>query len=507
MASLYNRTIIELTVFVCGALVMVFEIIGSRLLSPFIGTSTYVWTSLIGVILASLSFGYWFGGRLADRRPDVKLLAGIIFAAAGLISVMILVKDVVLSMIAGAAVSIELKAVIAAGVLFAPASVFLGMVTPFAVRLRMTDLDRSGATVGRLYALSTIGSIVGTFGAGFFLIPFVGSSRSLYLIAGSLIVMSLLLVPAALSAGKIAVMVVFLTGIIANEANTQLLRSESGLHDLETEYSRVQVLRTIDPITGRPIKALATDPYFVQSAAFLDSDELVLPYSRFYHLIRHVNPNFSRTLLIGGAGYSFPKEYVKVYAHADIDVVEIDPGMTQIARVHFGLTDHPRLNIIHEDGRMFINRAPGGHYDAVLMDAFGSLFSVPHHLTTIEAVRHLHRVLNDDGVVIFNLGSAITGEAGSFLHAELLTYRQVFPHVYVFKVNADYSDERLQNIVIVATKQPMPARSSATDTLITSLLDHRYDVPISPDATVLTDDLAPVEHFNSIAQNLYLSQR
>ena len=416
---------------------MVFEIIGSRILSPFIGTSTYIWTSLIGVILASLSLGYWAGGRLADRRPDARLLGAVIFTAAGLIALTLLIKDIFLSAVSSASMALELKAVIAAVFLFAPASVCLGVVTPFAVRLKTTAVDQTGRTVGRLYALSTIGSIVGTFGAGFFLLPFVGSVRTLYIIAGALIILSLLLVPFAFSRANIAVVILLVLGIAATEGQTYLLRQESGLYDIDTEYSRVQVFRSKDPATGRPIQALATDPYFVQSAAFLDSDELVLAYGPYYHLMRHFNPGFKRTLMIGGAGYSFPREYLRQYPAAEIDVVEIDRGMTQIARDHFRLTDNERLNLIHEDGRMYVNRAPTGSYDVVLMDAFGSLFSVPHHLTTLEAVTNIHRVLADDGVVIFNLGSALAGDASLFFQAEFATYRQVFAHVYVFKVNAD----------------------------------------------------------------------
>lgn len=505
--GLYKNFILNLTVFACGALVMVFEIIGSRILSPFIGTSTYIWTSLIGVILASLSLGYWLGGRLADDKPKVGILASVIFAAGGLVSLTVLVKDILLSIIASAAMPLEMKALMAALVLFAPASVCLGFVTPFAVRLRMTSLADTGKTVGSLYALSTIGSILGTFAAGFFLIPFVGSVRTLYLIAAGLMLIGLLLVPIAFSKIKIASVLVFILGVTASEANSFLLRQQSGLHDIDTEYSRVQVFRTLDPKTNRPIQALATDPYFVQSAAFLDSDELVLDYSRYYHLIRHFNPDFDRTLLIGGAGYSFPKTYLRTYETAKIDVVEIDSNMTEIARSFFRLNDDPRMHILHEDGRMFLNRAETATYDAVLMDAFGSLFSVPTHLTTVEAVTQMHRILNDDGLVIFNLGSAITGEGSGFLHAEFNTYRQVFPRVFLFKVNADYADERIQNLIIVATKSTtdLPTQPSS-DQIISSLLANRREFQIEP-AAILTDDLAPVEHYNSIAQNLYLMKK
>ncbi len=505
--SIYKKSILEITVFICGALVMIFEIIGSRILSPFIGTSTYIWTSLIGVILASLSLGYWLGGRLADRRPDVKVLASVIFIAGGLISLTVLIKDVLLSMIAAASISIELKAVVASLLLFAPASVCLGFVTPFAVRLKMTSVENTGRTVGRLYALSTIGSIAGTFAAGFLLIPFVGSVRTLYLVAGSLIILSVLLVPFAFSRLNFAVVTTFVLGIAGSEGTAYLQRHANALHDIDTEYSRIQIFETTHPPTNKRIRALATDPYFVQSAVFLDSEDLVLEYGRFYHLIRHFNPDFEDTLLIGGAGYSFPMEYLRTYENARLNVVEIDPQMTEIARKHFRMKDDPRMQIIHEDGRMFINRAESAKYDAVLMDAFGSLFTVPHHLTTVEAVTQISRILKDDGIVIFNLGAAITGEGSKFLQAEIRTYKEVFPHVYLFKVNAEHKDERLQNLMIVALKSDAPFAPISTDAEISELLAHQYNQPVQTNENILTDDLAPVEYYNSKAQNLYLSTR
>jgi spermidine synthase len=504
----YRNYILELTVFVCGGLVMIFEIIGSRILSPFIGTSTYVWTSLIGVILGALSLGYWIGGRVADRAPDAKVLGAVIFAAGGLISVTTLIKEVFLSSLAAAPLGLELKAVIAALALFAPASVCLGFVTPFAIRLKMTTVDKTGTTVGRLYALSTIGSIAGTFAAGFFLIPFVGSVRTLYFIAATLMVLAVMVAPLALKArSTTAAIVIFVLGIAASEGNMHLLRANSELYDIDTEYSRVQVFLSKDPETGKPIRALATDPYFVQSAAFLDSDDLVLEYSRFYHLIRHFQPELEKTLIIGGAGYSFPKEYLRTYPEARLDVTEIDPQMTEIARRFFGLKDDSRMHIIHEDARMYINRAESGQYDAVLMDAFGSLFSVPHHLTTIEAIGELRRILKDDGVVIFNLGSAIKGPGSGFLQAELRTYQRVFPHVYLFKVRPQYTDEHLQNLIIVASKKPSPVTMTNSDPQLADLLSHLYTSDLPLTKNILTDDLAPVEHYNSIAQNIYLRNR
>lgn len=487
-------------VFICGAVVMIYEITGSRILAPFIGTSTYIWTSLIGVILAALSVGYWIGGRVADRRPDVKILATAIVTAAGLIGLTIVVKDIVLSLLAAMPLGLEIKAVLAGILLFAPASVALGFVTPYAVKLRMGSLGDAGKTVGRLYALSTVGSIAGTFVAGFVMIPFVGSVRTLYIIAGVLVAASLLLVPFAFSRQNIAVLMLIGLGVFASEGSALAMRHSAGLIDLDTQYSRVQIFQTKDPATQRPITAMTFDPYSTQSAIFTDSDELVFEYTKFYHLVRVARPDFKRSLMIGGAGYSFPKEYLSVYPQATLDVVEIDPAMTAIAREHFRLKDDPRLSIFHEDGRAFLNRAETGAYDTLMMDAFGSLFSVPFQLTTREAVEQIHRVLNDRGVVVFNLGSAIEGPASSFLQAEFRTYQEIFPHVYLFKVRPERPATDLQNLIVVACKtECMPSEKSG-DNDLDSLLTRRYTTEFPMTLPPLTDELAPVERYSSVAQ-------
>lgn len=497
---------LEGTVFVCGAMVMTFEIIGSRILSPYIGASTYVWTSLIGVILGSLSLGYWLGGRTADRNPSIKVLSAVIMAAGGLIAVTVLIKEIILSFVTTAPVGIEFRSLLASIVLFAPASVALGFVTPYSVKLRLDSLSDTGKTVGRLYALSTIGSIIGTFAAGFVLIPFVGSLRTLYIIAGVLIALAILLIPFSVTRTNLAIIIVFVFSIIASEANAILLYRANGLHDIDTEYSRIQVFRTTDPKTKKPIQALATDPYFTQSAIFIDSDEPVLEYSRFYHLSRHYASGLNNILVIGGAGYSVPKDLLSRYPEVKVDVVEIDPSMTAIARRFFRLQDNDRLRIVHEDARTYLNTNGSGQYDAILVDAFGSLFAVPYQLTTVEAVREMSRSLNNDGVVILNLGSALQGPGSEFLRAELATYMAVFPNVSLFKVNREYDDHRLQNLIIVATRSPTTPSFASPDPEISGLLANHYTGVISQDLPILTDDLAPVEFYNSIAQNIYLRE-
>jgi spermidine synthase len=247
------------------------------------------------------------------------------------------------------------------------------------------------------------------------------------------------------------------------------------------------------------MRVLTFDPHFIQSGMYLDSDDLAFEYSKYYHLIRHFKPDFQNTLLIGGAGYSFPKDYLRKYPQARIDVVEIDAQMTETAKKFFRLEENPRLNIFHEDGRVYLNRAEPEKYDAVLMDAFGSLFTVPFQLTTLEAVREINRVLKDDGVVIFNIGGAIEGKSSGFLRAELKTYRQIFPRVYLFKVYPENPDDKQQNLIIIACKAKNAATLESPDAEISALLSHLHDKPSENNFPILTDDLAPVEYYNSFA--------
>ncbi len=501
--SKVSRRALEFAVFLCGAVVMVYEITGSRIVSPYIGASTYVWTSLIGIILAALSLGYWLGGRIADKRPDVRVLGAAVFLAGGAISATILIKDLALGFIAGLPLSLELKAVTAALFLFAPASILLGFVAPYAVKLRTASLNESGSTAGSLYALSTLGSIAGTFAAGFFLIPYLGSLRTLYLIAAILFAIGLLLGVAGFVRIKAAALVLFAAAVAVNESSALYLQRAFGSYDIDTEYSRVRVFDSIDPATSRKITSMAIDPFYVQSAAYEDSDDLVFEYSKYYALIEDLVPHHRRILMIGGAGYSFPKYFLAHYPNSRMDVAEIDPGMTQIARTHFRLRENERLNTFHEDGRVFLNKSGSGTYDAVLMDAFGSLFSVPFQLTTIEAVREIERVLKPGGVVIFNVGSAIKGEASLFLQAELAAYREVFQTVDVFKINPNRDDADLQNLIIIARRSGGPLeKNTIANASHPALLSTIYDEDIPITVPAPTDDLAPIEFYSSKAQQL-----
>jgi spermidine synthase len=495
-----NGMLLGITVFVSGAVVMIYEINGSRIIAPYIGSSVYVWTSLIGTILAALSLGYWLGGRAADRIPRPGVLAAAIFSAGGLVGTTILLKDVILMFVVSLPTGLEVRSIVSALFLFAPASVALGFVIPYATKLRLSSLDDTGKTVGQLYALSTVGSIVGTFSAGFLFIPYIGSTRTLYILTAVLFVLAFSLFPLKFNRTRISLLLITFLAVVWSEAGAYWFETRTGLKEVDTQYSRIRVFDSTDSKTGRPIRVLLTDPYSTQSAKFLDGDDLALEYTKYYDLVRHFVPDIDHGLMIGGAGYSYPSYFLRHFPEAKLDVVEIDPGLTEIARSHFGLRDAPNLRIFHEDGRVFLNSVGSKSYDAVFVDAFGSLFSVPFHLATVEAVGEMHRALRDKGVVIVNIGSAISGPGSEFLQSEYQTLIHVFGDVRAYQVDPKRDVSELQNVILVALKDRNIKRPEPVDTEIKRMLGNEIKIDLDESAQILTDDYAPVEAFVSRAR-------
>jgi len=230
------------------------------------------------------------------------------------------------------------------------------------------------------------------------------------------------------------------------------------------------------------------------SSMFLDSDELVSEYTKYYHLAKHFNPNFKKTLMLGGAGYSYPKDFLHKYPGATIDVVEIDPKVTELAKKYFRLEESPRLTIYHEDGRVFLNKTQE-KYDVIFGDAFSSHYSLPYQLTTKEAVQKKYNILNDDGMVILNLISAIEGEKGKFLRAEYATYKSLFPQVYLFPVTYSLYGNIVQNIILVALKSEKEQTLHDSDPKLDEYLLHLWKKTVDADMPILTDDFAPVDYY------------
>jgi spermidine synthase len=473
---------------------MILELVGSRVLAPYVGTSIVVWTSLIGIILGSLSLGYWLGGKISDREPTLRALSYVIAAGALFIGIIPFAQAPLQEYLQGSVRNIFINAPLATVLLFAVPSVLLGMVSPYAVRLKMRSLSDSGKTVGSLYAISTVGSIVGTFLAGYLLIAYLGTNKILLILSLVLVLTSILADYRALWPLKVTLLFLFAGGLFVLQASEMRMR-QAGVFDVDTHYSRVRIFDKTDAATGRPIRVMMTNPKETQSAMYLDGDDdLVFKYLRFFRLAGHFHPDMRRALMIGSAGCSFPKDFLRRFPSALMDVVEIDEGMTELAVRYFNLRDDRRLRIIHEDGRTYLNRTQN-RYDVIFSDAFNSFYSLPYQLTTLEAVRRMDSILNESGMVVVNLISAIDGEEGKFLRALYRTFRAVFPQVYIFPVSNPDNGGDSQNIVLIGLKTTKTFTFQSRNEELDTYLGHRWKARVAGDMPLLTDDYTPTDRY------------
>jgi spermidine synthase len=481
--------LLGLTVLVSGAAVMIFEITGSRVFAPYLGNSLVVWTNLIGVILASLSLGNWLGGRLGDRVQSPAVLSIILWFAAVGVAVANAAQHPVLRWVAHYPADLRWQSFIGALILFAPASVCFGMVTPYSIRCHIQSLSTSGQAVGKLSALGTVGSIAGTFAAGFFLLSYFGSASVLNGVAIGLATLSLLVSLHRWAWAKWSLVALLLLNVSLISAIREVY-AEQGLIDSDTAYSRVRIYESTW-VDQQPVRIMEIDR-MLSSAMYLNSPDLVFEYTRLYRLAAHFSPGLRRTLLLGGAGYSYPKDFLRTHPEGSMDVVEIDPKVTELARQYFNLPNDPRLRIIHADGRTYLNRNQE-RYDAIFLDAFSSLYAIPFHLTTREAARQINASLTDEGVVLTNVISAVEGEKAAFLEALTATYRSEFRQVAIFPLRPE-SPTQPQNVLLVATNREAPLSFTSTNPEYAGYLRMRYTREL-PGRPPLTDAFAPVDRY------------
>lgn len=488
-------------VFLTGAIVMMIELVGSRILAPTLGTSIYVWTSLIGIILGSMSLGYYLGGKLSDKNPNMKTFSNLILASGFFVFLVIIIKEEILNL--SSYFGVRIGAVFAAISLFAAPSVLLGAISPYSVRIALKNIETSGNTVGNLYAVSTFGSIVGTFVAGFYFIPNFGSTNILYALAICLMLISILAYREKERIIKISASMFIASGISlvaqAKDAGNYII-------DTDSEYNHIRVYDAKDEF-GKDIRIMSIENFY-DSGIYLESDEFLFEYPKYFRLSDIFKQDTKSVAVFGGAAYTIPMDILRRKKEVTVDVVEIDKKTTEIAKNYFNLDlSNNRLSVIHEDARTFLNAKNKGikneYYDVVYNDAFSSTCTMPFHLTTIEAIRNIHEILADDGIYIVNLISPIKGDKAKFFRAEYKTIKNVFENAYVFatKSNKHEDAEINQNLVVIATKRPVYVKNMLSENSgneYGKMLANEWTEKIDTDNDiVLTDDYAPVDHYTS----------
>ena len=471
-----------LIVFVASACLMVLELVAGRIVAPYVGVSLYTWTSIIGVILAGMSLGNYLGGRLADRRASYGLL-GLLFFIGGLASIAVLTVDRLGVTLPDAWPIVPRIIGLVAAVFFVPA-LFLGAISPVVTKLAVRDLAHTGSTVGRISASGTLGSIVGTFATGFLLISWFGTHAIVWGVGIILLLMALAFFIAGLSTQRTRVVggvVVLAILVVATFVATRQGWINSRC-SLETDYFCIKVQR--DDQRGESVRVLILDR-LVHSYSDLENPlRLVYGYEKVYaESTRYQSLSHDKlsALFIGGGGYTFPRYMEALYPNSDLDVIEIDPGVTLTAHDLLGLKPDTRIRTFNEDARTFLARQPNRRYSLVMGDAFND-YSVPYHLTTREFNERVKAWLADDGIYMVNL---IDGPRRDFLRAYVNTLLQTFPNVLVVPAIRSWRESPRVTFVVLASQTALN-------------VDRFRNIDAGDGETLLADTVLPPETLSAI---------
>ena len=484
-----TRPPIELLVFVVGMSTLGAEIAAARLMAPFFGASTIVWANTIAIVLVALSVGYWLGGRLATRHPTMRALCRMVLGAALLLGLVPFVADPFLSLSVDAFDQVSIGAF--AGSLFgvlalvAVPVLMLGTVAPWAIRLKVERVEDAGEVSGRLYAISTVGSLLGTFLSALLLIPLIGTQRTFLTFA---IVIAAV---AAIGAGKRVAALAPLALIALLAVPVGVVKAAEGegrvIHEADTEMQYARVVeypdgeRHLELNEGQAVHSIWREETVLTGDVW--DGYLVAPFA-----VREEAPE--SIAILGNGGGTTARAYGEYFPDTRIDAVEIDGELFDIGREYFGLEPRPEVREFAEDARPFLRRSDGG-YGAVFVDAYRQPY-IPFYLATVEFFELARDRLADGGALVLNVGHP---EGSDDLEQVLTaTLGEVFPDIarypieptntlLIASMDAEPSRERL-----LAAAEGMPPELAAVAERAALILD----TPLEG-GEVYTDDRAPVE--------------
>jgi len=481
-----HREVIKanIIVFIASFCTLVIELVAGRIMAPYVGVSLYTWTSIIGVVLAGISIGAYLGGLVADRYPRPVTLGWLLFLSGlGAFSISPLTN-----LLGGAyfQTSLMIRILLITTFIFFIPSCILGMISPVVVKLTLNNLQKTGNIVGKIYAFSTLGSILGTFATGFFLISWMGTRQILFSI-GIILILTALIFGGFWGKKKVLALFLFFLFLViilplvawygyAAAHPEKVAVSYSPLHSLKTlygyafkpqldeetyffkesNYYTIKLKRSKTRIKGGPLESLVLDHLIHSYTDLNDPLYLEYEYIRMYEEVVRWQADKRKsfkTLSIGGGGYTFPRLLEAKYPDAQVTVVEIDPEITRVVQTYLGVPRNTNIRSFNEDGRWFVmNNRESGSFDFIFGDAFNDL-SIPYHLTTKEFAAHLKRLLKPNGLLLANVIDSF--KKGAFMPAYIRTLEEVFGKGNVHLLTLTSDDDRIgiSTFVVVASPQ------------------------------------------------------
>ncbi len=502
--------IIYAVAFVVGAIVMGFEMLGSRYLNPYFGSGIYTWAALISTVLAALCIGYFLGGWLADRRPRAAVLGVTVLIGSVYLLFLPLFSEPVLESLLASFDDIRTGSLASSfAIMFFPVT-FLGMYSPFAIRLLLRTTHGSGTVSGMVYGISTFGSIVGTLGTTFWLIPLIGTRAITISLGAAGVLAGLFLIVSdrgRRTAASVLIAVLVIAGLaplpshaedlLDEAARAALLNRRDGrIAHVETEYNDIFVTKQ-GHILSMSFSLKGWD--VTQSMTNLrDSDDLPLKIAQTMTTAIVYPEEPKKFLMIGLGGGTISTYLGRYLPETAIDTVEIDPGVTAAAKKYFGIKESARIRYLDGDGRVFLNRNKQ-LYDLIVVDAFHGGY-IPFHLLTREFYDLVKQRLTPGGAAIFNI------HEGTLLHlSAIVTMRAVFPTVHLYPSGEG-------EVAVVVTPKPAPSREALAERAaklqerygfrfaLPQLLLARQDNLDVSKGVMITDDFAPVNLYDAIRE-------
>lgn len=485
----------------CGALVMVVEVLGSRVIGPYFGVSLFVWTALITVTLLSLAAGYAIGGRLADRKPSADWLFALIVASGVLVALVPILKGGVI--VAATPLGLRAGALVSAFLLFGPALLLLGCVSPYVVKVAAGDLKRLGRTVGLFYAVSTAGSFAGTALTGFYIIAYIGVGNAFYLCGFLLVLLGVTYFVVFRTRRVVALALLPFALLPFLDREPPVARMPDGtqvrlIDHGDSYYGNVKVVEYRGD-TGSTREMMIDG--LIQGGIDPATGQSIYEYSYLMeHLPLAAKPDIRSALFVGLG----PGAAVNAYQRRGIvsDVVDIDPLVVSMAQRHFGF--QPQRPVIVADGRSIL-RERGPRYDAILMDVFNGDIT-PGHLLSREAIAQAKARLAEDGVFAMNLIGSLAPDA-RMLPAVVRTLRAEFSDVVAFPLfDPRDSANPSGNMVLLASNRRLDAALAVRDIAgvhrfaepgVRAALAQGIRLPDYADALMLTDDFNPLDVFDA----------
>jgi spermidine synthase len=480
-----ERLLLPALVFVVGVASLGSEIAAARLLAPYFGASTIVWANTIGVVLVALSVGYWFGGRFADRHPHLRGLCLTVLAASLLIALVPFAARPFLGFSVDAFETVSVGgfagSLFGVLVLVAVPVTLLGAASPWAVRLAVGEMDRAGEVVGRLYAISTAGSLLGTMLSALVLIPLLGTQRTFLVFA-----LALAAVACAGLGWRFAAVPLALVLALSIPVGT-IKAADTGrvLDEVETSHQYARVVERPDGSRALELNEGQAVHSLWRPGTYLTGDywdgHLALPAAA-----RRAPPR--RVAILGNAGGTVARAFGHFFPGTAVDAVEIDAELTELGRRFLDLRN-PRMRTFAEDARPWLERSAGG-YDAIMVDAYRQPY-IPFYLTTREFFELTRDRLARGGIAIVNVGHP---EGSDELERVLgRTMAEAFPRVLRYPIEptntllvggeGDFSAARLRRHAAALPVALRPLAGEAAAAL----------APRLPGGEVYTDDRAPVE--------------